>query len=36
MMLVSIPMLVLYVGGYVAIRVRDNRLSRHVTAAKSS
>src|SRR2546426_5167021 len=35
MMLVSIPMLFLYVGGYVAIRLRDSRATRHGSAAKS-
>ena len=36
MMLVAIPMLFLYIGGYVAIRLRDSRSSRHGSAAKSS
>src|SRR5438034_5761990 len=36
MMIVAIPMLFLYVGGYIAIRVRDARLNRVGTAAKSS
>jgi len=36
MMIVAIPMLLLYVGGYIAIRVRDARLNRVGTAAKSS
>jgi sec-independent protein translocase protein TatC len=36
MMIVAIPMLILYVGGYIAIRVRDARLNRFGTAAKSS
>ncbi len=36
MMLVSLPMLALYVAGYIAIRLRDRRLRRRPSSAKSS
>jgi sec-independent protein translocase protein TatC len=36
MMLVSVPMLALYAGGYAAIRLRLRRESRNTTPAKSS
>src|SRR5206468_12161987 len=36
MLLVAVPMLFLYVGGYAAIRLHDRSASRHGSAAKSS